>query len=185
MAKDLRAGLHRQRRAERGLSIVEVLVGMAILGIGLLGLILLQVMAFRGAGNGRGLQTGLLVGESVLDRIELEGRLSWLNVTDSNYNSVQSLSHLTFLDPAKDPPTLAFTLKGAVPDPKATDLVDRLQFYTATTTRTLIAAKATGRITECTVQVTFPDANQPSATQNGAAPTIYRTVTLTRRIRHA
>ena len=185
MAKNLMAGHGRPRRTERGLSIIEVLVATVILGIGLLGLILLQVMAVRGAGNGKGLQTAILVGESIMDRIEMEGRLSWLNLTNTSYSTVQPLTNLTFLDPTKPPPTLAFTMNGSIPDLAAKHQFGQGTFYTATTTRTLITSLATGKISECTVVISFPDANQPSTAPGSPTTPIYRTFRLTRRIRHA
>ena len=174
------------RQTEQGLSIVEVLVAMAVLSIGLLGVMLLQVMAIRGARGGRSLNTGILVAESVLDRIELEGRLSWLNLTDNPSGAATALSTLQFVGRDRLDKDLSFTAKGAVPDPQATDPADQQPFYTVNMARVSVSDTAlpTGHLSDFTVTVTFPDQSQPSAAGATSPVTRYRTVNLTRRVLH-
>lgn len=78
--------MHHQQKTtpiqnQRGFSLVEMLLTAFILAVGIMGLTLLQVMAMKGARGGSSLSTAIQVGEDVLDRIELEGRLSWLNIS--------------------------------------------------------------------------------------------------------
>ena len=173
----------RSRHPGQGFTLVEVLLAMVILSIGLLGLLLLQVMAIRGARGGRALNTGLLVGESILDRIELEGRLSWLNAADPPSGTVQALSTLQFVNRDKLDQDLPFNAKGTVPNPNAPDPADRLTFYTVNMVRTPVSTVAAGHLSDFIVTVTFPDLSQPSSA-GVASATRYRTLNLTRRVLH-
>jgi Tfp pilus assembly protein PilV len=164
---------------------IELLVTATILAVGILGLTLLQAMAIRGARGGRSLSTAVQVGEAVLDRIEQEGRLSWLNLTDSPYTTPGTLSTLKFVTLAntetlaKD---LTFTVKGQVPNAEATDPKDQLPFYKVNMVRMEKSAAATGKLSDFTVTVTFADEAQASG--QAAPVAINRTVKLTRRILH-
>ena len=73
--------------AQAGFSMVEMLMAAFIMAVGILGLSALQVMALKATRGSRSLSTAILVAEQVLDRAEMEGRLSWLNLTDRNATS--------------------------------------------------------------------------------------------------
>ena len=164
---------------ERGFTVIEVLVSALILGIGILGLTLLQVMTVRSATGARALNTGVLVAESLLDRIELEGRLSWLNLTNNGSNAIQPLSTLQYVNQTKLSTPLLFNAKGAPPNSTTTDPADQVAFYTVNLVQTPISTLTSGGLSDFTVTVTFADASQRSG-----GPTVYRTVNLTRRILH-
>ncbi len=57
-----------------GFSMVEMLMAAFILAIGILGLTALQTMSVRASTSSRGLTTGVLVAERILDEIEANAR---------------------------------------------------------------------------------------------------------------
>ena len=166
-------------RAQRGFSMVEMLMTAFILAVGIMGLTLLQMMSLKGARGGKSLSTAVQVGETVMDQIELEGRLSWLNLTASQYTAPAALTTLNYVDKATLATPLTFTVKGQVPLGTAPDLVDRTPFYTVNFRRTNDVAAGTGTMSDFNVTVTFTD--QVDATTNVAIP---RTVQITRRVLH-
>jgi prepilin-type N-terminal cleavage/methylation domain-containing protein len=70
-------------RAERGFTLVELLVVALILGVGLLGLAALQVMAVRSGGGSRQRAAAAYVARSILDRAAQEGAQSYLYRTEN------------------------------------------------------------------------------------------------------
>lgn len=165
-------------RSQRGFSMVEMLMTAFILAVGVMGLTLLQVMSLRGARGGKSLATAVQVGEMVMDQIEMEGRLSWLNITATQYTPVP-LTTLKYVDKATLAAPLAFTIKGQVPVPSAPDPADSTAFYAVNFVKTDVAAAGTGTISDFTLTVNFSEAVNP--TTNLPIP---RTVTLTRRVLH-
>lgn len=164
--------------AQRGFSMVEMLITAFIMSIGLLGLTMLQVMSLRGARGGKSLTTAVQVGEMVMDQIEMEGRLSWLNITATQYTPVP-LTTLQYVNKPTLAAPLTFTVKGQVPVLSAPDPADSTAFYAVNFVKTDVAAAGTGTISDFTLTVNFSEA--VNATTN--VP-ITRTVTLTRRILH-
>ena len=171
----------RSLRAQRGFSLVEMLMTAFILAVGVMGLTLLQVMSLKGARGGKSLATAIQVGEAVMDRIEMEGRLSWLNITDSQYNVATALPNLAFVNKTTLAQPLTFNLKGQVPVTASADPAESTPFYSVGMRRVPVSALAagTGSISDFTVTVTFADVVNPTTN----AP-ITRTVTLTRRVLH-
>lgn len=161
-------------RGQGGFTMVEMLMTAFILAIGILGLSMLQAMSMKATRGSRSLSTAVVVGEHLMDRVEMQGRLSWLNLTDStkaapslgNFNP-GDLKYIALKGPFSD----YFDINGnSVAGPAA--------FFTVTTTRTDSALAATGAISDYTVQVQFQD-----QVDRAKAP-IVRTVTLTRRVLH-
>jgi prepilin-type N-terminal cleavage/methylation domain-containing protein len=66
-----------RRAAQRGMSLVELLVVAAILGFGLLGLAALQALTIKAASGSRQRVAAAYVAHSVLDRIAMEGAQSY------------------------------------------------------------------------------------------------------------
>lgn len=165
--------------SQRGFSMVEMLLAAFILAVGIMGLTMLQIMSLKAARGGKSLGTAVQVGEMVMDQIEMEGRLSWLNLTDSQATAPAALTTLTYINkvPLATPQT--FTIKGAVPVPGAPDPIDSTPFYTVVIAQNNVAAAGTGVISDFTVNVQFSD--QVNATTGVAIP---RVVTITRRILH-
>ncbi len=177
------------RGRQAGFSMVELLMAAFILAVGILGLSMLQVMSLRASRGSRSLSTAVEVGERLLDQVEMEGRLTWLNVTATQYTGsgitpVPNLQYVNQVGTVTVPG--GFTIKGRTPDPASTDPLDHpaTPYFTATVQRSANAV-ATGvdglQVHDFTVQVTFIDTVQAGST----TATVPRTVTLTRRIVHA
>jgi prepilin-type N-terminal cleavage/methylation domain-containing protein len=162
---------------QAGFSMVEMLMTAFILAIGILGLTMLQVMSLQGSRGGRSLTTAVQVADRVMDQIELEGRLTWLNTTDTQFTAPAAPGALQFINGAtvKQSYDLQGKYLGPPTDPPAPG-----QFFTVTTTRlaTAVGAGPTGQIHDFTVRVDFTD----NVDVNNAA--VPRSVTLTRRILH-
>jgi prepilin-type N-terminal cleavage/methylation domain-containing protein len=165
-------------QGQQGFSLVEMLMTAFILAVGIMGLTLLQMMSLKGARGGKSLATAVQVGEMVMDQIEMEGRLSWLNITASNFNPT-ALTSLQYVNQTTLAIPLTFTIKGQVPVSSAPDPADSNAFYTVNFVRANDVAAGTGAISDFTLTVAFSDAVNP--TTNAAIP---RTVMLTRRILH-
>lgn len=93
----------RIRPATAGFTMVELLVTMAILAIGLLGLASLQVTTRAAGTTARERGTAALIAHNVLDRIQAEGAVTAAERYD--FKSVTAAQVFTFTDPY-DIPTL-------------------------------------------------------------------------------
>lgn len=162
---------------------IEMLMTAFIMAIGILGLSMLQVMSLKASRGGRSLSTAVLVGEHVMDQVEMEARLSWLNAT-SKYNvtsnpvDLPNLRYVSLADGGSRVET--FNSKGGPPLGNP-DPADNTTYFTVTTTRAdfvASAANTNGALSNVTVQVQFTD-----QLDQASAP-ILRTVTLNRRIVH-
>jgi len=166
---------------QAGFSMVEMLMTAFVLAVGLLGLTMLQVMSMKASRGSRSLTTAIQVAEQVMDQAELEGRLSWLNITDTN-NAAPALTDLPDIKyiviPADGDLVETYNARGGVTNATSPDPVEQNTFFTVTTTRVPFDAAATGRISDISVQVQFVDDVDASN-----AP-IQRTISLTRRILH-
>jgi len=76
---------------------VEMLMTTLILAIGLLGLAMLQTMSLKSARGGTSMTTATKVAEGVMDQVELQGRISWLNLSDSTVASVVPVASQTYI----------------------------------------------------------------------------------------
>ncbi|WP_005033775.1 prepilin-type N-terminal cleavage/methylation domain-containing protein [Holophaga foetida] len=179
------AFLSKRRSLQAGFSMVEMLMAAFVLAIGLLGLATLQLMSLKASRGGKSLSTAVQVAERVMDQIEMEGRLSWLNVTDSAYAAPTALSNLNYIGKNfvaegdfSGKLYLTFDDQGkAVADaPVSGDKPSGR--YVATVEASAPTNGGTGRVSDFTVIIEFAD----QADQNSVA--IVRTVTLTRRILH-
>ena len=167
--------------AQAGFSMVEMLMAAFIMAVGILGLSALQVMALKATRGSRSLSTAILVAEQVLDRAEMEGRLSWLNLTDRNATSpsLGDLSGLRYITQVSGTPLVdSFNSQGRPVVAASSDPLESETRYTASTTRIAATTAATGQLSEFTVQVTFQD----EVNSSGAA--VQRTVRLTRVVTH-
>jgi hypothetical protein len=150
-----------------------------ILAVGIMGLTLLQVMSLKGAQGSRSLSTAVQVGEAVMDRVEMEGRLTWLNQTNSQYNAPSALTTLQFVNQGPLAAPLTFNIKGQTPDPNSTDPAVKTPYFSVNVAQADVANAGTGKITDVTVTVTFSDVANPTTNLP-----ITRTVTFTRRVLH-
>lgn len=169
-----------RRRGQAGFTLVELLVTAFILGVGILGLSLLQVMSIKASRGGRSLSTASLVAEKVMDQVELEGRLTWTDITSSQYNTKTTGIPLKYID--KDVEVVdTFNIYGAPPDTAWPPGDPRRDVYfTARTLRTGdVGGATTGEMHDFRVTVEFFD---ETAAVGGAK--ILRTVQINRRVVH-
>ncbi len=170
------------RRVQAGFSMVEMLMTAFVLAVGILGLTMLQTMSLKASRGSQSLTTAVLVAEQVLNQADLEGRLSWLNLTQSNQAAptLADLPNLRYLTiQAGGQLVETFNVKGGAVVPGSPDPMVNTAFYTVTTTRVPSAAvMVTGGISDVNVQVQFVDGLDTNNTP------IQRTVSLTRRIWH-
>jgi len=167
---------------QQGFSMIEMLMTAFILAVGILGLTMLQTMSLKASRGSRSLTSAILVAEQVMDQAEMEGRLSWLNITDTN-SAAPSLADMPNLKyiviPAAGSLVETFNTKGGPVNSASPDPAVSTPFFTVTTTRVPAAAAAvTGRLSDVSVQVQFVDNVDRTNTP------IQRTVSLTRRIVH-
>jgi prepilin-type N-terminal cleavage/methylation domain-containing protein len=171
---------------QEGFSMIEMLMTTFILAIGLLGLCMLQTMSLRAGRGSRSLNTAVQVANSVMDQVEMEGRLSWLNLTNSTLAGTSNANlNLVYLPLGVGNSNAAapqyFDIQGNPTNLASTDPTQNTQFFKAVTKyvdNVGTANGGTGQVSDFTVTVTFSDTI--SAT-NVAVP---RTVVLTRRITH-
>jgi hypothetical protein len=182
MAKTLMRERHglRARTGETGFSMIEMLMTAFVLGIGLLGLCMLQTLSLRAAHGGTSLTTAVHVADAVMEQVELEGRMSWLAITNAT-GPVVAPPNLKYISlPVGGTVTQSFNLHGDVSLASSTDPSVSSQLFQVTTTR-LDDAGATagkGQISDYLVQVQFAE------NTSGAGAAVQRTVMVTRRILH-
>ena len=165
---------------QQGFSMIELLMTAFVLSIGLLGLCMLQTMSLRASRGGQSLTTAVHVAEAVMDQVELEGRMSWLNKTE--YSLLAQPGAL----PAPFYLTLAagsgggvinqtFNIQGYPPTTSTNPAVSN-PFFQVTTTRVddVGAAGGSGQLSDFRVAVVF----------NDSANGVPRQVIVTRRIVH-
>jgi len=158
---------------EAGFSMVEMLMTAFVLAVGILGLTMLQVMSLKTSRGGRSLTSAVQLGDRVMDQIEMEGRLTWLNKTDTQYTVPDTPSGLKYINGGA--PSQTFDIQGL-----PVLATDPNKFFTVTTARlvTVVGAAPSGQIHDFTVRVDFSDA------VDSTQAAIPRSVTLTRRILH-
>jgi prepilin-type N-terminal cleavage/methylation domain-containing protein len=167
-----------RQNTQAGFSMIEMLMTSFILAVGILGLTMLQVMSLKASRGSRSLTTAVQVGEAVMDQIEMEGRLSWLNITDSQRTIPTALvgqKYLSIAAGADNAPGEVFDINGTL-----LPAADPNIYYTVTTQRLANpVAGVTGDINDFVVTVDFME----TVRADNSAP-IHRSVTLTRRILH-
>lgn len=90
--------LPRRRAAQAGFSMVEMLMAAFILAIGILGLSMLQTMSLKATRGSKSLTNAVQIADRIMDQIESEGRLSWLNLTATSFGPPGALPTLTFVN---------------------------------------------------------------------------------------
>jgi prepilin-type N-terminal cleavage/methylation domain-containing protein len=184
MAEDLMAIRNRcrTRSGQAGFSMIEMLMTAFVLAIGLLGLCMLQAMSLRASRGSRSLETAVQVAQGVLDQVEMEGRLSWNNLTDTNAASTPAnLPNLIYIPIGVGGSlTQTFNLQGNTPITTSTDPTVSNPFFTAVTTHVddVGSGGGSGQASDYSVTVTFAD------TVTAAQAPQQRQVTLNRRIFH-
>jgi len=179
MAEDLMRNRVRARAlaGQQGFSMIEMLMTSFILAIGLLGLCMLQTMSLRASRGNTSLATAVKVAEGVMDEVELQGRLSWLNISDSTYTGMAvPAANMNYINitagqglPANG--QLQFNIQG--------DPVAGTGFFSVNVIHTdEVGTNGTGSLGDFNVVATFND----TATTGGVA--VPRSVSITRRIAH-
>jgi prepilin-type N-terminal cleavage/methylation domain-containing protein len=148
--------------SQRGFTMVEMLMTAFILAVGILGLTMLQVVSLKGTRGSKSLATGVQVAESVMDQIEMEGRLSWLNITATNFKPATPLTTLKYINKLPLAAPLVFTTKGLVPVANAPDPVDSTAFYQVSITQNDVPTAGTGTMSLFSVDVQFSDQTNPT-----------------------
>jgi prepilin-type N-terminal cleavage/methylation domain-containing protein len=168
-------------RSQAGFSMIEMLMTAFVLAVGILGLSMLQLMSIKASRGGRSLSTAVLVGEHVMEQVEMEGRLSYLNqvYTPGVANLPADLPNLKYVSLGNGPGSALLETFNSHGGP-ITDPTDPTPFYRVVTTKNAFATAAgtTGILSDFTVVVNFTDQ------LDQASLPIVRTVTLTRRINH-
>ena len=187
----MRSRKHSGLGSQAGFSMIEMLMTAFILAIGLLGLCMLQTMSLRGSRGSRSLTTAVHVATAVLDQVDMQGRISWLNVIADGTGALKNQTnanlgpaYLNYIllgagnDNSAKPQT--FNIQGNPVDANSPDPTMSNPFFTAVTKYLDDVGNAggTGQVSDFSVTVTFTDNvnanNQPKP----------RTVVLTRRITH-
>ncbi len=88
----------RGRSAQAGFSMVEMLMAAFVLAVGILGISMLQTMSLKAARGSKSLTNAVQIADRIMDQIEAEGRLSWLNLTATNFGPPGALPTLTFVN---------------------------------------------------------------------------------------
>lgn len=167
------------RWREAGFSMVEMLMAAFILAIGLLGLATLQVMSLSVGRGSQSMNTALRLAERTMDQIELEGRLSWLNITNTNVAAPSALSSLSYVGKGSQyqgfdehaQPVTSAPVGSKPPLSETVRYVMSVQEGAATNA-------GTGQMSDYVATVEFADAVGTSGTP------VLRTVSVTRRVIH-
>jgi hypothetical protein len=137
----------------------------------------MQAMALKVARGGRSLTSGAQVAERLLDQVEMEGRLTWLNATDTSQTAPSAISQLSYINIAA-PVSQYYDSNGQY---VGTAAGNAQNFYTVTLSSTAVAAAAgapLGGLSDFTAVVQWVD------NVNGVKKPIQRSISLTRRIVH-
>jgi prepilin-type N-terminal cleavage/methylation domain-containing protein len=168
----------RSRRSQAGFSMVEMLVAAFIMSVGLMGLTVLMTMSLRTITGSKSLSTAVQIAEQIMDQVELEGRLTYLNMGPTEYTDPGALTGIQYLNQVaidqyfNVDPTTGNVISTAAPASGEAEPMFHANMSQA-------AATAGIGVSDVTVTVQFIDGinqvtNQP----------VRRTVTITRRILH-
>lgn len=170
--------VRRMRKSQAGFSLMEMLMVALIMGIGLLGVASLQTVAIKATNGSANLATAAQIANRIMDQVEEEGRLCWLNQTASGVIATGTEPPNLYYLSHTPPFTLAaqgFDITGsALPAGTAHPIFQAVVSGTAVTT----AGATVGKLVDVNVTVTFTDSVQGSRT-------LTRTLTLSRRIIYA
>jgi len=150
---------------------VEMLLAAVVMGIGLLGLAMLQTMALRQNTGSRSLSTAVLLAEGILDDAQARGRSARL------FSQQGSTIPATFQALFTAPTTFQCNYAGR----RLPDTQDPVAYFTVQTTPTVVSQPVpqVGGLIDLTVTVTWTEGTNP----NGSAR--QRQVTMTRRMSYA
>jgi len=168
----------RSRRSQAGFSMVEMLVAAFIMGVGLMGLTALMTMSLRTITGSKSLSTAVQIAEQIMDQVELEGRLTYLNANMTQYTAPGALNGIQYIDQVAvdqyfnvDPTT------GHVVSAPAPASGEAAPLFHANMSQAAVAAGTS--VSDVTVLVEFIDGMNQVTNQP-----VRRTVTITRRILH-
>jgi prepilin-type N-terminal cleavage/methylation domain-containing protein len=185
----------RRRRAQAGFSMVEMLMAAFILAVGILGISMLQTMSLKATRGSKSLTNAVQIADRVMDQIESEGRLSWLNLTATSFGPPGALPALLYIgrntqylgfsenvDAATGivsvTPTSATPLAAKPALSPAVRYVVTVSEGTVGAGTSTVVAGGTGATTTYQVLVEFADEVNPTGTR------IVRTVNISRSIVH-
>jgi prepilin-type N-terminal cleavage/methylation domain-containing protein len=175
---------------EAGFSMIEMLMAAFILAIGLLGLAMLQTMSLRASSGSKNLTMAVQLAEQMMDQVELEGRLTYINATVGTSYTVANLpvlQNLQYFPPGQPPVTIPSAspkyfnidpLTGNVVAAAAPVSGGAQPIFTLSLAQTGVAGIG---LSDVTITVNFIDGYNPALN----TPTITRTARITRRILHA
>jgi prepilin-type N-terminal cleavage/methylation domain-containing protein len=184
MAEDMMTVPNRTpfRARQSGFSMVEMLMTAFILAIGLLGLCMLQTMSLRASRGSRSLTTAVQVAGAVLDQVEMEGRLSWLNLTNSAYSgsTLANLPNIKYINLNTGASRAdVFNAQGNAPNTTPDPTANTTMFNVTTTHIDDVNDNGVvGKVSDYSVLVVFND------TVSGTGTLVQRQVLMTRRILH-
>ena len=180
MAKNLTMQSFQDRQS--GFSLVEMLAAAFIMAIGILGILMMQMIAIRATRGSSNMITAARIARQVIDQAELEGRLSWLNITEGN-KAMPTLGDLNGFNlkyiviEAGKQLEEAYNIKGNLVDKDSADAFFKVATRRESKTPSG-ASNPVGAISDFQVRVIFSD-------EVGADKRIItRTFNLTRRIIH-
>jgi prepilin-type N-terminal cleavage/methylation domain-containing protein len=188
MAKNLIAYPEKQKKLrQKGFSMIEMLLAAFILAVGILGLAMLQAMSLRASRGSANLSTAARIAERIMEQVEMEGRLTWLNITDGNNISPSAASdlptfnfkYITLNSGGKI--TEEFNPKGEPVDLNNPDPLSAVSFFKATTQKLIRDDSSIGKVGQMydfNVLVEFVE-----TVGSNKAP-IPRALNITRRIIH-
>jgi prepilin-type N-terminal cleavage/methylation domain-containing protein len=160
---------------QRGFSMIEMLMTTFILAIGLLGLCMLQTMSLRAGRGSTSLSTAVKVAEGVMDEVEQQGRLSWLNIASTGYTGLSvptgSVNYIAIPANSQSAP-LYFDTQGI--QVTSQSLITVIIYHPDE----VGTNGGAGFLGDYNVVATFSD------TVNGSGTPVQRTVSITRRIAH-
>jgi len=186
-----------QQHAQAGFSMVEMLMAAFILAVGILGLTMLQTMSLKASRGSQSLTNALQIADRALDQIENEGRLSWLNITDTNLAVPGTVSGLSYV--GKGTQYMGYREEVIEVEDPVDPLIKAMQVrlvpatdapvgskpalsgairYVATITEGAATAAGTGQTSTYSVQVDFAD------DVNKTGVVVIRTVNISRSIIH-
>lgn len=171
MEAAMRSFRSRRLRRQLGFSMVELLLAALVMGIGLLGLAMLQAMAIRNNTGSRSMSTAVLLAESILDDAQARGRSA--RIFSQQGATIPTLFETIFTAPSN------FNCNFA--GRRLPDTQDPNPYFAVTTRPTPVAAPVAqvGGLVDLTVTVTWTEGVGPNNTPR------QRQVSMTRRMSYA